>query len=213
MSVRKVVTRRHIGMCCQVPSLKMKRMIECESMLEGDAIPIFDRDPDVLWFEEQPCTESVYASGTPFQYTPDFLLKLSNGCECYVEVKPETKLRSPKLKYRLGFIAKHFAMKCKDFRILTEVEIRNAPMRSNLRRLQHHTRDLPTSFEFWAKVQSLSQVVDLTLGKACHLLHDRRTVMRLMSHGCFRFDMAQPISDETKLQLISTEARNATFQI
>lgn len=48
--VRKAVTRRHKSMCCYVPSLKMGRMIACESMLEGDAVRVFDHSNDILGY-------------------------------------------------------------------------------------------------------------------------------------------------------------------
>ena len=213
MSVRNPVTRRHKSMCCLVPSLKMGRMIRCESMLEGDAVGIFDHSTDVRAFMEQPCTEHVFGDGKLFRYTPDFQLILINGAEEYIEIKLEKNLRSPKLKRRLNQIAKHFEKTGRRFRIMTDLEIRNKPLRRNLKLHSYHARTLPPNFEFESKIQALSEIHGLTFGIARAILQDNQAVMRLISRGCLAHDTSTVLTDITPLTFVSKEARHAAFQI
>ena len=213
MSVRDPVTRRHKSMCCLVPSRKMGRMIHCESMLEGDAVGIFDHSPDVRAFMEQPCTEHVFGDGKFFRYTPDFQLTLINGDQEYVEIKPERKLRSPKLKRRLNHIARHFEKSGKRFRVMTDLEIRIKPLRRNLKLHSYHARALPQDFEFASRVQTLAETSGLTFGMAQTVLQDSQAVMRLISRGCMTHDASMPLTDATPLTFVSTEVRHAAFQI
>lgn len=213
MSVRDPVTRRHKSMCCLVPSRKMRRMIHCESMLEGDAVAIFDHSPDVRSFMEQPCTEHVFGDGKFFRYTPDFQLTLINGSQEYVEVKPEKKLLSPKLQQRLNHIARHFEKSGRRFRVMTELEIRNKPVRRNLKLHSYHSRALPQDFDFSSKVQALAEADRLTVGIAQSILQNRQAVMRLISRGCLTHDSTQPLTDTTQLTFVSAEVRHAAFQI
>jgi len=188
-------------------------MIHCESMLEGDAVAIFDHSPDVREFMEQPCTEHVYGDGKFFRYTPDFQLTLINGTQEYVEVKPEKNLRSSKLKRRLEQIAKHFEKTGRHFRVITDLEIRDKPLRRNLKLQRYHARDLPRDFEFSSRVQALAQVSSLTFASAQAFFQDRQVVMRLISRGCLTHDATQPLTESTPLTFISGEARHAAFQI
>ena len=182
-------------------------------MLEGDAVAIFDHSPDVREFMEQPCTEHVFGNGKFFRYTPDFQLTLINGTQEYVEVKPAKNLLSPKLQRRLNDIARHFEKSGRRFRVMTELEIRNKPVRRNLKLHNYHSRALPKDFDFSSKVQTLAETDRLTFGIAQAILQDRQAVMRLISRGCLTHDSTQPLTDTTQLTFVSAEVRHAAFQI
>lgn len=160
--VRRVVTRRHKCMCCYVPSLKMGGMIPCESMLEGDAVGIFDHSSEIRKFVPQPWTETVYIDGENFQYTPDFGLTLIDLSVEVVEVKLTKSLRSAKLRRRLNQIAKHFEKTGRRFTVLTELEIRKTGLQRHLKLQTYHARALPKEFDFSDSVQALSEIKNLT---------------------------------------------------
>jgi hypothetical protein len=210
--VRRVVTRRHKSMCCYVPSLKMGGMIPCESMLEGDAVGIFDHSSDVRKFVPQPWTETVYIDGENFQYTPDFGLTLIDLSVEVVEVKLSKSLRSAKLRRRLNQIAKHFEKKGHRYTVLTELEIRKKGLQRNLKLQTYHARALPKEFDFSDKVQALSQIQNLTYRDAIAVLQEQ-DVLRLISRGCLSHDLTQPLTRETPLQFVSMEVRHAAFQV
>lgn len=213
MAVRKVVTRTGKGMRCLVPSLKMKRMIACESMLEADAVLLFEWSPDVMSFEEQPCFEFPHADGTPFRYTPDFLLRLVDGSEIYIEVKPARKLESPELRKRLNFVAEHFERSGRVFKILTEAVIRNGVVRENQKELNYHARPLPRDMAFWQTLDSLRSMPDLTFGATCAALGGRRAVMQLLGNRHLGFDQEQALAEDTPLSFLTEGGRRAAFQV
>ena len=210
--VRRVVTRRHKSMCCYVPSLKMGGMIPCESMLEGDAVGIFDHSPDIRKFVPQPWTETVYVDGENFQYTPDFGLTLIDLSVEVVEVKLSKSLRSAKLRRRLNQIAKHFEKTGRRYTVMTELEIRKKGLQRNLKLQTYHARALPKEFNFADKVQALSEIQSLTYGGAIAIM-PAQAVLRLISRGCLSHDNMQSLTTETPLQFVSMEVRNAAFQI
>lgn len=210
--VRRVVTRRHKSMCCYVPSLKMGGMIPCESMLEGDAVGIFDHSSEVRKFAPQPWTETVYIDGENFQYTPDFGLTLIDLSVEVVEVKLSKSLRSAKLRRRLNQIAKHFEKTGKRFTVLTELEIRKTGLQRHLKLKTYHARALPKEFDFLGKVQALSEIQGLTYGGAIAVMPEQE-VLRLISRGCLSHDFTQSMTSETPLRFVSTEVRNAAFQV
>jgi len=210
--VRRVVTRRHKSMCCYVPSLKMGGMIPCESMLEGDAVGIFDHSSEVRKFVPQPWTETVYIDGENFQYTPDFGLTLIDLSVEVVEVKLSKSLRSAKLQRRLNQIAKHFESTGKRFTVLTELEIRKKGLQRHLKLQTYHARALPREFDFADKVQAMSEIKNLTYGDAVGVI-PAQAVLRLISRGCLSHDLTQPLTTETRLQFVSTEVRHAAFQV
>jgi hypothetical protein len=210
--VRRVVTRRHKSMCCYVPSLKMGGMIPCESMLEGDAVGIFDHSSDVRKFVPQPWTETVYIDGENFQYTPDFRLTLIDLSEEVIEVKLSKSLRSAKLRHRLNQIAKHFEKTGRRFTVLTELEIRKTGLQRHLKLQTYHARALPKEFDFADCVRALSEIKNLTYGDAVGVM-PAQAVLRLISRGCLSHDLKQPLTAETRLQFVSTEVRHAAFQV
>lgn len=206
MAVRKVVTRTGRGMRCLVPSRKMGRMIQCESMLEADAVNLFEWSPDIVRFEEQPNFEFPSDGENSFKYTPDFRLFLINGTDTYVEVKPERKLLGPTLRQRLSHIAEHFERSGRKFHILTDVTVRSKALRANLRQLNYHARPLPTDLAFWETFEHLIHCPALTLGAAHAAFNDPRLVLRLLSNRRLAFDIEQPLVNSTPLFIPGQEA-------
>ncbi len=93
MPVRKVSNRSKKNTIGDFPSIKMKRMIAFESLIERDGIYTFDFDPDVLAFEEQPFSIEYEHEKKKRRYTPDFLLKKldhSVVVECKAKVTGDT---------------------------------------------------------------------------------------------------------------------------
>jgi hypothetical protein len=70
MPVRKV-SNRGGNIIGKFPSIKMRRMIAFESLLERDFIYLLDYDKDVEWFEEQPLTIEYQHEGKRRHCIPD----------------------------------------------------------------------------------------------------------------------------------------------
>jgi hypothetical protein len=144
MPVRKVFT--HGGNAVgRFPSIKMKRMIAFESLLERDFIYLLDYDPSVEWFEEQPLAiEYVHVDKT-LHYTPDFHIIEADkehpfGQHVLVECKPERFVDTDE-NYRKFAIAQAW---CQErgwqFRTATEQQIRFGYRLQNVKLLTQYAR-------------------------------------------------------------------------
>lgn len=123
MLSRKVVTRSGRGFRGYYPSKKLNRLVEFESLLERDAIKIFEHSDLVVSYQEQPKKVYYYDEIEEKKYFPDFQLVMINEDVIYVEVKPFYLLQSKIDKYKA--IQAHYRKQKELFVILTDKEIRN----------------------------------------------------------------------------------------
>lgn len=133
MKARKVVTRSGRSFRGVFPSKKLNRLVEFESLLERDAIYLFECSLGVKSYQEQP--ELIFY---PFQerirkYYPDFRLTLYSGMTVDIEVKPEQKMQKRDLIEKYGAISQHYIKQGMTFRILTDKVIRQEPLLKNLK--------------------------------------------------------------------------------
>lgn len=136
MKSRKVVTRTGRGFRSYVPSYKLGRMVDAESILEGDAITLIEFSRGVVSFQEQPELVFYEFKGEIKRYFPDFEVVLRSGEIIHIEVKPRSKLESLDLRERLTAVAQHYERIGRKFRILTDDQIRKSPaLLANLRYL------------------------------------------------------------------------------
>ena len=133
MQVRKVVTRSGRGFRGYFPSKKLNRMVEYESLLERDAILLFEFSSGIVSYQEQP--EMIYYNDgdKTRQYFPDFEVVLITGEIIHFEIKPFDVLSKPELLEKFGAIAVHYQSHRAEFRILTDQNIRREPLHSNLK--------------------------------------------------------------------------------
>ena len=115
-------------------------MVAWESLLERDAIVLFELSPGVIAYEEQPSIELYYEGSVPRKYYPDFALTLRNGSVAHVEVKPKKKLSNHLVYARLHQIAANYQRQARQFWILTDEEIRKQPRLSNLTQCAYYLK-------------------------------------------------------------------------
>lgn len=149
-------------------------MVEWESLLERDAILLFEFSNGVKSYQEQPEQILYEHDGEIRRYYPDFSITLNNGVVIYIEVKPISKFSSLELVLKLNAVLRHFEGIGKDLRILVDETIRIEPRLTNLKRLasvQHCQNDLEDIHQQAIKlfktgsvysVQSLSKIIGLT---------------------------------------------------
>lgn len=199
-AVRKVVTRRGRRIRGYFPSTKLGRMVAWESLLERDAILLLEFSPGVASYQEQPALVH-YAHGLRMrEYYPDFEVVLGCGSVLHLEVKPASKLALPAVAAKLRAVARHYAVQGRDYRIVTDQEIRREPLHSNLKTLTYLAvrpgcvlparRDIEYHFTSGAR----------TLQDAALLL-GRDTTMRLIATGRICCDLDKELGDETLLSI------------
>lgn len=126
MLSRKVVTRSGRGYRGYFPSRKLNRMVQYESLLEKKAIQFFEKNTEVISFQEQPERSHYYDHDDQLrEYYPDFLLILESNHKLYVEIKPISELA--KLKDKFELILEAYKTRNEILMILTDVDLRHEP--------------------------------------------------------------------------------------
>ena len=132
---RDPISRSNGIMRGKFPSRKNARMIHWESLLERDAVFLFEFSSGVRQFREQPLTITYALEGKPRRYTPDFELILSDGSVELVEVKPKEKLLLPENSLRFTAITRHLSLQGWPLIFLTEESVRRPVLLDQLRQL------------------------------------------------------------------------------
>lgn len=148
MPVRKVITRRSNHFRAYIPSLKNEGPTECESMLEAKLIRLCELSPLVRDYEVQPSLELISVDGRAEQYFPDLRLRLVDGTERWIEVKPAARLKVKRVAGRMAAAATLFAQSGRQFRIVTDQQLNAEPRAANILKLMYHRRGRLTPVEF-----------------------------------------------------------------
>lgn len=125
MLSRKVVTRSGRGFRGYFPSKKLNRSVQFESLLERDAIKLFDTSDEVVSFREQPTIIYYYLDEIHKRYHPDFEVILKGDTVIHVEIKPSRRLATKELSTKFQAISHSYRFKPEHFVILTEKELRS----------------------------------------------------------------------------------------
>lgn len=198
MSSRNVVNRSGRGFRGYFPSRKMKEMIPWESILERNAIYLFEFSPGVVSYCGQP--ELVYyPDGTEFRkHYPDFEITTVGGISVHIEIKPSSKLLLKELADKYRAIAAHYLSLGRHYQILTEEEIQREPLFSNLKKLKRHHR--PTK-----ELPSLLSQISIALKHGPQpfgvLKMKQSDIWRLLASGYLRCDLAALITASTLISL------------
>lgn len=132
MRVRNVVTRSGRGYRGYLPSKKLNRRVQFESLLELHAALILEFSPGVIRYQEQPELIHYEIDGAIRSYVPDFEVELVNHKLLHLEVKPEAKLRTATLQKKFSSINIRYLQHPAQFMVLTDREIKAEPLYSNL---------------------------------------------------------------------------------
>jgi hypothetical protein len=124
MLSRKVVTRSGRGFRGHFPSKKLNALVQFESLLERDAIKLFENSNEVKTYREQPTIIYYYLDGIPKRYHPDFEVVFLEGTVIHVEVKPSQHLATKELTNKFQAINQTYQSRPEHFVILTEKELR-----------------------------------------------------------------------------------------
>lgn len=98
--------------------------MQFESLLERDAIILFENSNEVVTYREQPTIIYYYLNDIQKRYHPDFEVFLQDGDIVHVEVKPSIHLTTIKLSAKYQAIAQSYFSRAETFVVLTENELR-----------------------------------------------------------------------------------------
>lgn len=144
--VRRLVHRGTRRPVFKVPSIKLGRLVQCESLLECDAALLFDASSTVQAFGEQPVQLYYGDSGDWRLHIPDFAV-LIDGRKAFVEIKFEKDVDAD-VAERTRRLQASLARVGWDYHLLTEANLRRGSAIDNasaiLRRARHATCDVRT---------------------------------------------------------------------
>lgn len=213
MRARKVITRSGRGIRGKFPSRKLQKQVHWESPLERDAVLQFEMHPLIESYQEQPSEETYYDEcGNARVCYPDFLLRLTDGSEAFVEVKRKVDLSRTKIKRKLELIALRFSEQGRTYRVLSEDQIRREPLHTNLEELWKATKAVRIDTGAHSVVNGLSNQRLYTTAELSVLLGDEQMVRALIARGQLRTNLELQLTPESKVwTALNKEAGGGAF--
>lgn len=215
MRARKVITRSGRGIRGKFPSKKMDKVVHWESLLERDAIMLFEMHPLVISYQEQPSEEIYYdRSGQAKSCYPDFLLRLAHGGQILIEIKRNVDLDRPSVAEKLGLIALRFAEQERPYRILSETQIRREPLRTNLHHLWEASRVACIGLEAAQAIDALGTTQQFTLNELMAVVGGKPLILAGIADGRLRTDLEKPLGPDSLIWSSKNwEAGDGAFQL
>ena len=140
MPVRKV-SNRGGNVIGQFPSIKMKRMVAFESLIERDYLYLLDYEQNIEWFEEQPLTVEYRHNGKILHYTPDFHI-VEAGQDVLVECKPLAFVDKDKNQRKFSAARAWCTEHGWAFRVVTDQDVRTKYRLENVKLLTRYARHI-----------------------------------------------------------------------
>jgi hypothetical protein len=174
-------------------------MIEWESVLEADAIRLFEFNVGVVSYQPQPSEEFYYDEfGAARKFVPDFNVMWVQGGSVFIEVKSDADAAYPPTKRLLGFKAMAMQTQGKGYRILTPSQIRLQPRFDNLKLLERHAR-CPLNPEETQLLQSISRDKSYRIRDLAPTLGGEDVVFRALASGVLRTNLNAPLDQESQV--------------
>ncbi|WP_161792347.1 TnsA endonuclease N-terminal domain-containing protein [Burkholderia sp. A9] len=187
------------------PSRKSGRSVAFESLIERDALLLFEFSRGVISYREQPYSIYYLFDGRSRKYTPDFELTLASGAVLLIEVKPEEKALAPDEVRRLRRIEEHFSELGVPFRVLTDAQIRSGGLLPNLNALFPYLSKPMSGLQRRLAVAPLLHEPSLTVAHARVRLGSTAEVWRFLAQDLLACDLRQPLSELTALSIQNRE--------
>lgn len=197
---RKVVKRSNARNTGKYPSWKMQRMMQWESVHEGNAMRILDATPHVASFNEQPCEIIYTLNGVQHRHYPDLMVIEGNHREFW-EVKTEADANSPEVAERTAFLTEALPEHGYGYRVVYAEVLAKQPRLDNVKRLNKLGRQPISSLDR----ERIRHLFKLEQAISWGLLEEKfpqilRIVSRLILEGMLSIDFNQPICSATSIR-------------
>lgn len=197
---RKVVSRSNASNSGKYPSWKMRRMMQWESIHEGNAMRILDATPCVISFNEQPCEIIYTLKGMQRRHYPDFMVVEQHRREFW-EVKTERDANDPEILERTQYLVEALPEFGYGYRMVLAEALATQPRLDNVKRLNKLGRHPVSAIEQetlrrffmhepmlqWGTLEAQSPVA---------LQH----ISRLILEGKLNIDIHQPINSASQVR-------------
>jgi len=194
---RKVVKRSNARNTGKYPSWKMQRMMQWESVHEGNAMRVLDATPNVISYCEQPCEIIFTLNGAKRRHYPDFMVIDANRRELW-EVKTESDANSPEVSERTAYLTQTLPEYGYGYRVVFAEILAKQPRLDNIKRLNKLGRQPISLLEQELIRRLFLDEPVISWGefeqKSPQIL---RNVSRLILEGKLSIDFNQPINSAT----------------
>lgn len=197
---RKVVKRSNARNSGKYPSWKMQRMMQWESVHEGNAMRILDANPSVISFNEQPCEVIFTMNGEERRHYPD-LLVIEAGKKELWEVKTAKDAAQPDVAERTAFLTEALTFYGYSYRMVIAESLASQPQLSNIKRLNKLGRKALTVIqrETLRRLFKERPVMDWGVFEN-QSVTALRQISRLILEGRLNIDLTQPIHAATQIR-------------
>lgn len=202
MSFRRICNGGRLLNVSKFPSLKMRRNVLSESILENDFIHHLEHDSNVISYKEQATRIFFELDGKRRYYTPDFLVVRRIGKPQIIEVKLREKISQWFLQlYRI--ITPICEREGFEFVVSTELEIRT-PFLGNIKCLWKYARTPLYPFHqvlcyelFGTRsTASLEDVFEFFANRGVH----KQVVLALLYFGIISTDLSVPLGPSSPIR-------------
>jgi hypothetical protein len=135
MPVRKITNRGYKKRVSKFPSVRLKKIVVCESPLELDFVYLLEYSG--AKYEGQPLKIRFYAGGKMLTYTPDFFVTIKDR-KLLVEVKPASKVGQEKYQTLFRIVSQICRREGYEFFVITDLTIRIQPRLRNIKLLYRY---------------------------------------------------------------------------
>jgi hypothetical protein len=196
---RKVVKRSNARNTGKYPSWKMQRMMQWESVHEGNAMRILDATPHVTFFNEQPCEIIYELNGVKHRHYPDFIV-IEGKYREFWEVKTEADANSPEVAKRTDFLIETLPEYGYSYRMVLAEVLAKQPRLDNVKRLNKLGRK-PISRLEQERIRRLFNHSPIISWGVFEQDSPERlcNISRMVLEGKLSIDMNQPISPATSI--------------
>jgi len=196
---RKVVKRSNARNTGKYPSWKMQRMMQWESVHEGNAMRILDATPHVASFNEQPCEIIYTLDGVKRRHYPDLMVIEGNHREFW-EVKTEADANSPEVAERTVFLIEALPEYGYEYRMVFAEVLAKQPRLDNVKRLNKLGRRPISSLEQEQIRRLFSHEPIISWGVFEQESPERlRNISRLILEGKLSIDFNLPLCPATSV--------------
>lgn len=197
---RRVVKRSNARNTGKYPSWKMQRMMQWESVHEGNAMRILDATPSVISFSEQPCEIIYILNGVERRHYPDFMVIQDHQREFW-EVKTKADANSAEVAERTAFLTEALPLYGYSYRIVFAEALAKQPRLGNVKRLNKLGRYPVSSLEQERIRRLFSSELIISWGvfeqQSPQAL---RNISRLILEGKLSIDFNQSITPATSVR-------------
>lgn len=178
------------------------RSFWCESNLEADFLLTAEFDDMIEAFVSQPLSIGWHDGQATRRYTPDVLVWRADGRREFLEIKP-LELVTPEVRWKVTVLNRRFIERFDTpLKLVTESDFIKGSSLENLHLLYSYRRfDLSP---FSEALQALRSTPEITLRElreeAGHAGLPAALPFAAIAHGHFRFNTAEPLSAETRLE-------------